>query len=446
MQELRFAATLAGLVVAVVLGALTLRALLLFLRSAAQSGEAPSRSAGEAWHRQRRVGDEALTVPVSAQTPAVQVRPSPQVRATSQKPRLRASFTSTSVLVLMLIISLGSIGVVNGLWSQNLTLDATVESGDINADWVEIITSDDPGPPNPLTDLCDVFGDPIVLTMEYTGDGDDATSHSQADGKVEVVGDPNDATPVFIRASDKSDPNDTNATVHFSGVVLLNGTFDMDATAAVDTTFVHIFSEDGNTLLQTVEFHTSCSQPLRHGDQFGSVKLVGYVGELTPPPPTTPNCETTIGGVESDAEFGNQVAYVVIKDVRHGYSCDIRAFLRNTGSIPFNIIGINGILDAANDEGLSFEDLNGADPGVCELLDALGNSTTDPVDPGEEAIVHCKVLVDASAEFGWTYYFAIEVCVAQWNESTDFDDCKNPPSGTHEGPDEPVLPVPGPTP
>ena len=363
----------------------------------------------------------------------------------------RKSFTLTSMLVLTLILTLGSIGVVSGLWSKNLTLEATVQSGDINADWVEIITSDEPGPPDPVGNLCDAFGKPVVLTMEYTGDGDDATSHSQADGKVEVVGDPNDASPVFIRASNKSSPNDGKATVYFTGIVLLNETFDIDATVAGESrlksvTFVHVFTEDGNTLLQTVEFHTSCSQPLLDDDQFGSVKLVGYVGEQSPDPPPTPSCETTIGGVGSDSEFGDQVAYVEIRDAGPGYSCEITAFLKNTGSLPFNIVGINGLLDALNDQGLSFEDLNGIDPGVCELIDELGNSTAErTIDPGQEGSFHCKVLVDTSAEFGWTYYFAIEVCVAQWNESADFDTCKNPTSGTHEGPDGPVLPAPGPT-
>ena len=33
------------------------------------------------------------------------------------------------------------------------------------------------------------------------------------------------------------------------------------------------------TLLQTVEFHTSCSQPLFVEDQFGSVKVVSFVQE-----------------------------------------------------------------------------------------------------------------------------------------------------------------------
>jgi len=183
----------------------------------------------------------------------------------------------SGLAILALVIASVSLTSVQSLWSKNLVIEGEVQ------------TRQTP-PPN----LCDAFGKPVVLTMEYTGDGDDATSHSQAAGKVEVVGDPNDASPVFIRASNKSSPNDGSANVYFTGVVALNGTFDIDATAAGTSklkavTFVHVFTEDGNTLLQTVEFHTSCSQPLFPDDQFGSVKLVGYVGEQSPTPPPTPS-------------------------------------------------------------------------------------------------------------------------------------------------------------
>lgn len=35
----------------------------------------------------------------------------------------------------------------------------------------------------------------------------------------------------------------------------------------------------GSAPLQTLGYHTSCSQPIRLGDIIGSVELVGYVGE-----------------------------------------------------------------------------------------------------------------------------------------------------------------------
>ena len=47
-------------------------------------------------------------------------------------------------------------------------------------------------------------------------------------------------------------------------------------------TYVSIFDRDDH-LLQTVEFHTSCSQPLSEGDQFGSLVLGGFVESAAKP-------------------------------------------------------------------------------------------------------------------------------------------------------------------
>jgi hypothetical protein len=181
-----------------------------------------------------------------------------------------------------------------------------------------------------------------------------------------------------------------------------------------------------------------------------------------------------IGGVDADGPFGNQVAYLDISNATPGYWCEVKAWVRNTGSVPFNIIGVSGVLDDANDKGLSFEDLNGSEPGVCKLVDEQGNDSAErQVDPGAAAIINCKVVIDQStktcgawlngtckvwtytlgAEYGWSYHFAVDVCVAQWNEDPspggpddDFRACKYPSSGTHEGPETPALPTPGPTP
>ena len=83
-------------------------------------------------------------------------------------------------------------------------------------------------------DLCDEHGKPQVLTILYTGDN--IVSHSQDANKVNVTGDPNFDSDVFIRASDKVDPNAGNAKVWFTGVVSLDGTFDIDATPHGDET------------------------------------------------------------------------------------------------------------------------------------------------------------------------------------------------------------------
>jgi len=127
--------------------------------------------------------------------------------------------------------------------------------------------------------LCCAAGRPGVLRMQYTGEDCSATNHSQAAGRVSCDGNPASASSVRIRASDKADPNDSRANVWFDGPVALSATFDVDAALAGETqlksnTFIHVFDDNTDMLLQSIKFHTSCSQPLVAGNQFGSTLVV----------------------------------------------------------------------------------------------------------------------------------------------------------------------------
>ncbi len=158
-----------------------------------------------------------------------------------------------------------------------------------------------------------------------------------------------------------------------------------------------------------------------------------------------PDCSASIGDADGTApDFGNQVAHVRLTNAYRGYRCTVTGVLTNTGSIPFNLVGVNPVLDTANGEGLEFVDLNGEAAGLCVL------PPSHSVDPASDAAIQCEVTVKNTAQNQWTYYFAIEVCVAQWNEDPssgaaqeDFIACKSNP--VHEGPDTPTLPPPGPT-
>jgi hypothetical protein len=55
-----------------------------------------------------------------------------------------------------LLIALASIGIVNGLWSKNLVVSGTVETGDLNVDWTDLSSSRDVGG----VDSCTSFGSP----------------------------------------------------------------------------------------------------------------------------------------------------------------------------------------------------------------------------------------------------------------------------------------------
>ncbi|MBI1927242.1 carboxypeptidase regulatory-like domain-containing protein [Candidatus Poribacteria bacterium] len=146
----------------------------------------------------------------------------------------------------------------------------------------------------PPADCCK-DGKPKVLTMQYTGQDCTFTSHSQAASKVTCT----DYLPlpntVYIVVNDKDNPTDTGGKVWFSGSVTLNGTFNIDATKTGDSklasdTRVHIFTQQGGNLVQFVKFHTSCSQPLFVGNQFGSAKLIDCIGESAPQPPGGDDC------------------------------------------------------------------------------------------------------------------------------------------------------------
>lgn len=143
-------------------------------------------------------------------------------------------------------------------------------------------------PPEPPAGECADGVKPQILTMLYTGEGCDASSHSQEAKKVSCSGDPGLASPVWIIACDKKNIEDLGnekTKIWFVGTVNLNETFFIDATTEGESrlkaeTVVYIFDNSiDNNLLQSVRFHTSCSQPLNVGDQFGSLVLEVFVAE-----------------------------------------------------------------------------------------------------------------------------------------------------------------------
>ncbi|MCH7501375.1 MAG: hypothetical protein IH886_15490, partial [Nitrospinae bacterium] len=111
----------------------------------------------------------------------------------------------------------------------------------------------------------------------------DATHHSQGPDRVTCEGDPLFAPLVRIVANDKPRPEHHRAITWFDGMVELGSEFVIDAENAQrdrlkGTTWIHIIALNGE-VLQSVSFHTSCSLPLKFGDQFGGVMLVGFEPE-----------------------------------------------------------------------------------------------------------------------------------------------------------------------
>lgn len=132
-------------------------------------------------------------------------------------------------------------------------------------------------------DLCEQdLGKPAAITLVYTGDNCDATNTAQDSGKWSCVGDPMMAPEVYILVSDEEDPDDQgDAGIYFEGMVALGESFEAEAENAGEDkfrsqTFVFVYADSTrSTLLQSIEFHTSCSQPIRLGDQYGSIRITG---------------------------------------------------------------------------------------------------------------------------------------------------------------------------
>ena len=109
------------------------------------------------------------------------------------------------------------------------------------------------------------------------------SNHDQSDDKVQCEGDPADADPVHIVFSDSDELGDGGARIYFDGEVALGTTFDASAALAGESRFkansyVHI-TDGGGTVIQFLNFHTSCSQTLTVGNQFGSLLLEEFIPE-----------------------------------------------------------------------------------------------------------------------------------------------------------------------
>ncbi len=127
---------------------------------------------------------------------------------------------------------------------------------------------------------------PKSITLRYTGEDCSATTTNQSAGVHSCVGDPAFDPSVYILVTNK-DPNGGNVKVWFEGPVNLGGTFTADAANAGESrlrgeTYVSIYAdmasyEDGEDPLQQVEFHTSCSEPVAVGDQYGASLILSIM-------------------------------------------------------------------------------------------------------------------------------------------------------------------------
>jgi hypothetical protein len=115
---------------------------------------------------------------------------------------------------------------------------------------------------------CEI-GKPTALVFQYTGEGC-VDGNDQADDKWSCSGDPNNAEPVQVVMTKDADKFDVKP----SSGINIGETFEirMKEDGKEFPSEIKFDIRNGQTL-QSLKIHTSCSQPLNVGDQFGSVIL-----------------------------------------------------------------------------------------------------------------------------------------------------------------------------
>ena len=131
-------------------------------------------------------------------------------------------------------------------------------------------------------ELCDQpvdceFGDkPISLTVRY--DGDDDTSHNQITDEVvivpELVADYPDPAYIMIYGNNKNKGALYEGTYAIGEDIVITGPRNRIPSRLK---FEIRDPDDGNAIVQTVQFHTSCSQPLFTGDEFGGITVLSAI-------------------------------------------------------------------------------------------------------------------------------------------------------------------------
>lgn len=122
-------------------------------------------------------------------------------------------------------------------------------------------------------------GKPVALVFQYTGQPCSASRNTQAAGKWTCSGDPAMAQPVSVTMTKDA----SVMAVSLKNDVDGDGRIDVGDSFEISRTDGREFSTEtafnivsGSTTLQSLMIHTSCSQPLNFGDQFGSARLVGF--------------------------------------------------------------------------------------------------------------------------------------------------------------------------
>lgn len=122
------------------------------------------------------------------------------------------------------------------------------------------------------------YGDnPAIITLRYTGENCDASYSEQDDGEHGCFGTPPAGNLVYIIGSEKPS---AGGEIWFEGLVNIDGLFTVNAfekgaSILGETIHITVFDLNGGNPVQFIKFSSSCEEPLRIGDQFGSARIEG---------------------------------------------------------------------------------------------------------------------------------------------------------------------------
>jgi len=153
--------------------------------------------------------------------------------------------------------------------------DVKVEIGCFsNGDTVDSTSCDALASPNTI---CEER--PEWMQFKFYGGNCNQSTNIQEEGKFSCsdFGDIPESAPVFIRAFSTNDE-----TIYFEGTISHNGLYnvtDPSGNRLSADMILTIYSSEGGELLQTLQYHSSCSQNLFLKDRFGASQLVAFYND-----------------------------------------------------------------------------------------------------------------------------------------------------------------------
>lgn len=174
--------------------------------------------------------------------------------------------------------------------------------------------------PVPTPSCANQSGKPNSLTFKYTGGGCAASNNTQATGKAVCSGVVNDSIAVTVVAGDKK-MKELYTVVPM--VVAKGGEFTISTSRISSDSNIAITNYGGteNNLI-----HTSCSQPLKVGDVFGSLTLVAFNGQRAANNEVTYTYEITNYGDNLNNITVNDDKLGQIAVIDHLYSGETQTF------------------------------------------------------------------------------------------------------------------------